>query len=214
MTITCSKHAAQGLAAATLVAVLGGTTIPQAMAQAADAATHKNAFAAYLEAFEPTDSQRDIRVNVLNLEYERRIQHEALSRLGAGGILSGYSAKGTSYDLGKLFTEPNGGVYPVDTTGWGLQCLLRLYVIDEPRFTFFVEGAAGIAFFDDRFPPQGTKLNFTRRYGAGGTYRFSDSLEVMGGYRVAHVSNGNGDGASDNPAWDGRGPYLGLRYRF
>lgn len=197
-----------------MVAVAAGPLASRARSQPFQPAAPPNAVAAYVEAFEPSDSLRDIRVQVLNVEYERRIQHDMLSRLGVGGIVSGYAAKGTSYDPGKLFSEPDGGVYPADTTGWGLQGLLRLYVIDEPRFTFFVEGAAGIAFFDDRFPPQGTKLNFTRRYGAGGTFSLSDRVEVMGGYRVAHVSNGNGDGAPDNPAWDGRGPYLGIRYRF
>lgn len=214
MTITYRSGKAQGLAATAIVAVVMGTMASDAWSQPVDAATNANAVSVYVESFQPKDSLRDIRVNVLNVEYERRIQYDALSRLGAGAIVSGYAANGTSYDPGKLFSEPDGGVYPVDTTGWGLQGLLRLYVIDEPRFTLFVEGAAGIAFFDDQFPPQGTKLNFTRRYGAGGTFKVSDRFEVMGGYRVAHISNGNGDGAPDNPAWDGHGPYLGMRYRF
>ena len=173
-----------------------------------------NAVSLYVESFAPEDSYRDIQVDALNLEYERRIGYAPLSRVGIGGIVSGYSAKGTSYDLSKLFTAPDAGVYPVDTTGWGIQGLLRLYLIDEPRFTLFVEGAAGIAFFDDRFPPEGTKLNFTRRYGLGATVRLSEDFDIMGGYRVAHISNGNGAGAPDNPAWDGRGPYVGIRWRF
>jgi Lipid A 3-O-deacylase (PagL) len=214
MTITCRTVSTQARRIALAGIIALGLTLPDARSQTVDAIVRANAATVYVETFEPTDTSRDIRVNALNVEYERRLQHESLRRIGVGGIFSGYFAKGTSYDLGKLFTEPDGGVYPVDTTGWGLQGLLRLYLVDEPQFTLFVEGAAGIAFFDDRFPPQGTKLNFTRRYGAGGTYRLSDTFDVIGGYRVAHVSNGNGDGAPDNPAWDGRGPYLGIRYRF
>ena len=191
-----------------------GATVPVARASESTPVPPQHSAAVYVESFEPKDASRDIRVDVLNLEYERRIAYAPLRRIGVGGIVSGYSARGTSYDLSKLFTAPDAGVYPVETTGWGVQGVLRLYLVDEPKVRIFIEGAAGIAFFGDRFPPQGTQLNFTRRHGVGAALQVYADVEIIGGYRVAHISNGGGEGAVDNPAWDGQGPYLGIRYRF
>lgn len=211
MTIYDKQDLQQAIRALFLVAALTFTARVHADPTTA---LRPNATSAYLESYAPVHDDRDVRVNVLSLEYERRLQHPWLARLGVGGIASGYLTSGTTYDPGKLFQSPDNGVYDAETSGWGLQGLARLYLVDEARFTLFVEAAAGIAFFDDRFPPNGSKLDFTRRYGVGGTVSVSDSIAVIGGYRWAHISNGNGEGAIDNPAWDGRGPYLGVRWRF
>lgn len=75
--------------------------------------------------------------------------------------------------------------------------------------TPFVEGAFGAVYTSEDFPPDGTKWNYTQRYGVGLDVRVSEQIELALGYRHMHLSNGKGLGPQ-NPSYDGDGLVLAV----
>lgn len=62
------------------------------------------------------------------------------------------------------------------------------------------------------FPAEGSSVNGFVRWGGGANVRLSDRISVEVGYHAAHVSNGGGL-VPYNPAWNGRGGFVGLNWR-
>ncbi len=77
----------------------------------------------------------------------------------------------------------------------------------------FVEGGVHFLYTAGHpFPAEGSSVNGLVRWGGGVNVHLSDRLAVEGGYHGAHISNGGGL-VSYNPAWNGRGGFVGLSWR-
>ncbi len=98
--------------------------------------------------------------------------------------------------------------------GVGFAGFLRLDIFDFRFHSLFAETGFGMVFTNKDFPPEGTKWNFTRRYGGGLTIKIDPDARLVLGWRSMHVSNGKGFGHPQNPAYDANGLFAGLRFRF
>ncbi len=100
--------------------------------------------------------------------------------------------------------------------GWnaGFDLLLRWHFFRNDAWSIYVEGGAGMIWFDDAFPAGGTHQNFTPQLGVGITYQINEHLMLMAGGRWHHVSNARKSGIDRNPGFDGGMIYLGVMLPF
>lgn len=96
----------------------------------------------------------------------------------------------------------------------GVDLLFRCHVIRERDFSIYIEGGAGLIWFEDEFPRRGTHQNFTPQAGLGFTYRLGESVRLMAGARWHHVSNANKSGVDSNPGYDAAMFYAGVMLPF
>lgn len=91
--------------------------------------------------------------------------------------------------------------------------VVRIAPLQIGPVTPFAEGSIEFLYtFGKPFPAGGTSVNGFLRWGAGASVAVSRHLSVEAGWQGAHISNGGKDG-SYNPGWDGRGPFVGVRFR-
>jgi len=181
----------------------------QAQDVAEDSASAKPFFArgsvvhgAYLERYFSENADRHISVTQLNVEM-------------AYFILNGLSFLTNAYFLvaeGHRIVEFQN--LESERLGAGFAGFARLDVFDFRFHSLFFEVGYGMVFTNKGFPPQGTRWNFTRRYGGGLTIKIDPDARLVIGWRRMHVSNGKGFGHPQNPAYDGNGLFAGLRFRF
>ncbi len=111
-------------------------------------------------------------------------------------------------ELNGLYIDQNGP----EAVGVNLNLLLRYHFINEGDFTVYLDGGAGIVFFDDEVPAGASEFNFTPQLGVGFTYDIGDDNRLMAGVRWYHISNANTDPV--NPGRDHAYFYAGLSLPF
>jgi len=104
--------------------------------------------------------------------------------------------------------EPDAG------STFGLDLLLRWHFVNANGYSVYIDGGAGMIWFNDNFPSAGTHQNFTPQIGIGFTARLADQLRLMAGVRWHHVSNAGKSGVDRNPGHDGIMVYAGLMMPF
>ncbi|HEV2112092.1 MAG TPA: hypothetical protein VGT99_12115 [Gammaproteobacteria bacterium] len=164
-----------------------------------------------LDYFTPTQQDRDIRVESLDVAHAWRSVNglELQARLGL------FHADGSRQDV-PLTGPPNSTLFGVSGGG-----VLRLYPVEfwwqYPRAHFFLQYAEQILYTGrtegSQFPAGGTGVNGFARWGWGFSYDFTPGLSVEALYLHGHVSNGSGV-VPQNPMWNGHGAGVALRYRF
>ncbi len=87
----------------------------------------------------------------------------------------------------------------------------RWNFVQTHRFRVFADGESDFIYALPQFPAGGSATNAFLRAGGGAAYRFGNKKWFEAGYRRAHVSNGGGIVPS-NPAWNGKGIYVGVRF--
>ncbi|SFR66257.1 acyloxyacyl hydrolase [Maribacter stanieri] len=97
--------------------------------------------------------------------------------------------------------------------GLGTSFLLRWYPLHLGKMKVFIDVGGGILYTFERFPYQGTKLNFTARPGVGIAMHFDDNKQIVFGINRFHLSNGLGYNHPSNPAFDGLGLFTSIVIR-
>jgi hypothetical protein len=92
--------------------------------------------------------------------------------------------------------------------------LLRWHFVQWERLTLFVDGGGGVSMADPEIPEFGTHFNFIGKGGLGATWRLSEKMDLIGGGRYFHLSNGNIHGRIENPSFDGVQFYAGVMFRW
>jgi lipid A 3-O-deacylase len=103
-----------------------------------------------------------------------------------------------------------GDVFP--TAGFDL--LARWHVLRGERWSFYLEGGAGVLQSSQSFPAHGTHFNFTPQAGLGFTFNVTDDVQLMLGSRWHHISNANIFSNDRNPGYDGIMFYGGIMIPF
>lgn len=88
--------------------------------------------------------------------------------------------------------------------GLGPVGLLRLQTPELARLRLSLEGSGGFIVYSEHFPAGGDIYNFMWRAGLSLEARISARCSLGLGYRVMHVSNGQGLGPQ-NPSYEARG---------
>lgn len=97
---------------------------------------------------------------------------------------------------------------------YGFDLLVRWHFVNRGDWTVYLDGGAGMIWFEDRFPFGGSHQNFTPQFGVGFTWRLKEHLRVMAGVRWHHVSNANRNGDDENPGFDAAMIYAGVLFPF
>jgi len=92
--------------------------------------------------------------------------------------------------------------------------LIRHHLFHSGRFSFFLDGVAGVAYADHRTPYYGTYFNFILEGGAGVTFELFDNIDLIAGVRYFHLSNAHLEGPDHNPSINGTQGYIGLMVKF
>lgn len=98
-----------------------------------------------------------------------------------------------------------------NTYGLGTAAFIRWDFVQLYKQNLFIEFGIGMVFTNRKFPPEGTKYNFTQRYGFGMNIYLSENFFLIAGLRHMHISNGKGF-VRTNPQFNGNGIYLGVRF--
>ncbi len=98
-----------------------------------------------------------------------------------------------------------------ETFGMGVSGFLRLEFIKLFGHNFFAETGFGFLGTTRNFPPMGTSLNFTQRYGFGTNIPLNKNLVLVFAVRHMHISNGKGF-VRENPQYNGNGLYMGVKF--
>lgn len=101
---------------------------------------------------------------------------------------------------------------PNQTLGFDL--MLRLHVFHGDGWSVFVEGGAGMLWFNDEYPQGGTRHNFSPQLGAGITCRVLGEARLLLGVRWHHISNAGKSGEDRNPGYDGIMAFAGIMIPF
>jgi opacity protein-like surface antigen len=155
------------------------------------------------EFYDAVDSDRQIKTYNL----DTGAGYYPLRNLGLYGML--VLSKNDGYSIDEF--NPSLGQMDADSLGLGVAGMVRWHFVDIARFSFFLDGSFGSMYYDHEFPPQGTRWNFMSRFGAGMSYRLNAKFTLGAGYRLMHISNGNGL-EEDNPAMDSRAGFIGLSW--
>ena len=100
-----------------------------------------------------------------------------------------------------------------DGYGIGIEAFGRWHFLTLDRLTLYVDGGGGRVYFDPQTPVGGTNWNYSGRGGLGFTYKLEENVDLMGGARYVHFSNGDQFGRENNPSYDGVQYYVGLMFR-
>lgn len=100
-----------------------------------------------------------------------------------------------------------------DALGFGFGPVVRWNFLQFKRVRLFGNLGLGVNFTNNDFPAGGTKYDFLLRAGGGASFRLAESYWLEASYWWTHISNGQGIDPG-NPAWQGQGISLGLRYAF
>ncbi|MBN2104272.1 acyloxyacyl hydrolase [bacterium] len=86
------------------------------------------------------------------------------------------------------------------TFGIGMSGMIRYEFIKLYGHNLYAEMGPGILMTSHKFPPLGTLLNFTQRYGFGTNIPLNKKVILIFGVRHLHISNG-------------KGMYLGVKFK-
>lgn len=156
-------------------------------------------FLTTLEHFHSEDNDKPIQITQFNAE----MSHYVVNRLAMGVGFSGMIGRGTRF----IQFEP----FDSNAVGLGASGFFRFDVANFSHHNLYVETGYGILLTANRFPSGGTRLNGTVRHGIGYNVRLKSGQFLFFGWRWIHISNGRGF-VPDNPAYDGNGIYLGLKF--
>lgn len=132
-------------------------------------------------------------------------------RLGYGSMLSnkigiyGLIDLTTTKGFRELLMEGNTNRLDAESFGLGTSFLLRWYPIRLGSVRLFIDLAAGVLYSFKSFPPNGTRLNFTARPGAGLAIHLNSKTQLELGINRFHLSNGQGYNHPINPTFNGLG---------
>jgi lipid A 3-O-deacylase len=106
-----------------------------------------------------------------------------------------------------------------DRFGLNTSMVFRWHFLNDPepsdRWSVFGDAGIGVLATTNNVPPGGTGLNFTPRFGVGGTYRLGDTpVRLIGGVRWHHISNARIHGERRNPSRDAAMFYVGVIFPF
>lgn len=90
--------------------------------------------------------------------------------------------------------------------------LFRWHLVMEERWSFYLDGGAGLLFASEEVPDAGSEFNFTPQAGLGATFDIGGDVRLMAGARWHHISNANTD--SNNPGRDNILAYAGVSIPF
>lgn len=174
----------------------------------ADAFTVKETgWLANVEYHRPRDlwnaTNRDITVMSFSGARSWEFQYGLEAQLDAGLFI----AQGTRNEID--YSQPiKSDAYGVNFGGG-----LRWYVFDLYGLRPFADGYVNIIYTPSHpFPAGGSAVNGYLRAGGGLRLDLSDRYAVEAGYHLSHVSNGGGM-VPGNPAYNGNGMFLNLRWR-
>ncbi len=100
-----------------------------------------------------------------------------------------------------------------DAIGAGVGVLARWHLLTRDAFSLFIDGGGGVFYGDPEVPEFGTHFNFTGKAGVGATIRLGEDLDLIGGARYFHLSNGNLHGRDQNPSFDGIQFWVGVNWK-
>lgn len=141
------------------------------------------------------------------------LDHSGIYLLHAG--VGYHVADRFSINLEGVFGHLNAGDDQGEDGGViGFDLLLRWHLVTTDNWSFYIDGGAGLIWFNDEFPSRGTHQNFTPQLGLGFTLRLSDHARLMAGARWHHISNANKSGIDRNPGFDGVMFYGGIMFPF
>lgn len=161
------------------------------------------------EYFKTDQAHRDISIGTVYAEQTLRIRNKPWDRISFGWNACLYYATGNSTQV----DQPDPGPFSVRTGGFGISAVARLHIFDFRGGTFFADLVPGFAWFTDQFPPKGSRVNGSYRYGLGVRYRLSPGKSIEFGIRKIHISNGGGL-VQSNPAYNGTGIFVSFGQRF
>lgn len=102
-----------------------------------------------------------------------------------------------------------------DTIGGDFSLSLRWHFVRQEKWTAFMQGGAGVAYFDNRIPPpEATRFNWLLTVGGGVTYQFAANCQLMLGLDVLHYSNGGIEGADRHRGSNALSGVVGLMWTF
>jgi len=94
------------------------------------------------------------------------------------------------------------------------EALIRHHLWHSGRFSWFIDGGAGLSYADHRTPYYGTYYNYILEVGTGATFQIYENVHLMGGVRYFHVSNADLEGPLHNPGINATQGYIGLLIKF
>ncbi|MFI5221650.1 MAG: acyloxyacyl hydrolase [Bacteroidia bacterium] len=97
--------------------------------------------------------------------------------------------------------------------GMGPMVLGRVELVESNKFYFTGDFSTGMAFFDNKFPPQADYYDWVLKLGLGLGYHFNKHFSALLSARFMHLSNGKGFGPQ-NPTYEGYGYSFALVKHF
>ncbi len=162
---------------------------------------------AYMDYVDGIKSGREITITTINGE----VGYYLFKNLAVTGSV--YHVKTVGERVAVFPTERL--TFDADTSGWGLGIGFRFDIIRRQKTSIFIDLHGGRVFTSDPFPPGGTGSNYMLKAGMGGSISLMKDIDLMGGLRYVHISNGKkGRGFWPNPGYDGFGFFIGLLYGF
>ena len=102
-----------------------------------------------------------------------------------------------------------------DTLGGDFSLSLRWHFVRHESWTAFIQGGAGVAYFDHRIPPpEATRFNWLLTVGGGVTYQLTESCHLVLGVDVLHYSNGGIQGPDRHRGSNALSGVVGLMWVF
>jgi hypothetical protein len=122
------------------------------------------------------------------------------------------------YLIDHLALNVEGVGYFVDhahkTGGGGINLLPRWHYLVRDLWSLYLDGGVGFIYTRDTLRDPGTHFNFTVQAGLGASYRATDRLHPMIGYRWFHISNARIRGKDRNVGFDSPMFYVGVMSPF
>ena len=101
-----------------------------------------------------------------------------------------------------------------NTGGGGVDLLPRWHFLARGNWSLYLDYGWGFIYTRDTLRDPGTHFNFTVQAGLGATYRATDRLHPMIGYRWFHISNARIRGKERNVGFDSPMFYIGAMSPF
>lgn len=152
----------------------------------------------------PVDDARRIHTTSVNAWIGRGLLHQSFLAWRAG-ITATY-ATGDIVQLDDRLREVR---FDNTALGVGPVLALRLQTPEIGRLVLGVEGSGGFIVYSHHFPAGGDVYNFMWRAGPSLECHVADRWWIGAGYRVMHVSNGQGLGPQ-NPSYEAHGAVVWL----